>query len=162
MANMRQIDELSLWIGTARDARDIKHVLDRGIKAIVDLALEEPPINPTRELVYLRFPLIDGNGNPQWLLRAVLATVDGLILSHVPTLITCGAGMSRSPAVAAVVAARFIELEPVDVLVSLQNHGPIDVSPTLLQELLAVRSGSPAEPHSRLHNHQLTIHNESD
>jgi hypothetical protein len=59
---MRQIEELSLWIGTARDARDIKTVLDLGIETIVDLALEEPPIHPTRELVYLRFPLLDGTG----------------------------------------------------------------------------------------------------
>jgi hypothetical protein len=29
---MRQIDGLSLWIGTARDARDLKNVLSLGIK----------------------------------------------------------------------------------------------------------------------------------
>jgi len=157
---MRQIDELSLWIGTARDARDIKYVLGQGIKTIIDLAIEEPPILATRDMVYLRFPLLDGIGNPPWLLGVVLSTVEGMILSRVPTLIACGAGMSRSPAVASVVAARFMGIEPVDVLVSLQNHGPIDVSPLLWQELLATNSRTEANRHSTINNHQLTIHNE--
>jgi hypothetical protein len=157
---MRQIDELSLWIGTARDARDIKNVLGQGIKTIVDLAIEETPIHTTRDLVYLRLPLLDGTGNPPWLLRVVLSTVEALILSRVPTLIACGAGMSRSPAVAAVVAARFVGIEPTDVLISLQNYGPIDVSPSLWQELLATKSGTEANQHSTIHSHRLTIHNE--
>jgi hypothetical protein len=38
---------------------------------------------------------------------------------------------------AAVVAAPLLGLQPVDVLLSMKKFGPIDVSPTLLQELLA-------------------------
>lgn len=157
---MRQIDELSLWIGTARDARDIKCVLDQGIKAIIDLAVEELPIHPTRDLVCLRFPLLDGTGNPGWLLRAVLTTVECLIRERIPTLVACAGGMSRSPAVASVVAARFVGIEPMDVLVSLRNHGPIDVSPTLWQELLAIRGDNIAAHQGLPHNHRLTIHKE--
>jgi protein-tyrosine phosphatase len=137
---MRQIEELSIWIGTARDARDIKNVLSLGIKTIVDLALEEIPVQPTRDLVYLRFPLMDGTGNPTWLIQAVLHMVDLCIRSRVPTLIACGAGMSRSPSIAAIAAAPFLGVEPADVLLALKNQGPIDVSSSLWQELMAMRS----------------------
>jgi protein-tyrosine phosphatase len=149
---MRQIEDLPLWIGTARDARDIKTVLSMGIEAIVDLALEEIPIQPTRDLVYLRFPLLDGTGNPTWLIQAAVNMVGECIRSRVPTLIACGAGMSRSPSIAAIAAAPFLGVEPVDVLVALRRHGPIDVSPTLWQELLASKSGTTID------NPQLTIH----
>jgi hypothetical protein len=148
---MRQIEELSLWIGTARDARDIKNVLSLGIKSIIDLAVEETPIHPTRELVYLRFPLVDGTGNPAWLLRAALRTVEESVRLRIPSLLACGAGMSRSPAIAAIVSAPFLGLEPAAVLMTLHSLGPIDVSPTLWQELLAT-SGPTV-------NHKLTAFN---
>jgi hypothetical protein len=48
---MRRVADLPLWIGTAWDARDIRGVLDAGIEAVVDLAAEEPPAQPTRDLV---------------------------------------------------------------------------------------------------------------
>jgi hypothetical protein len=44
---MRQVGNYPLWVGTARDARDIKGVLDAGIEAVVDLAVEEAPVHPT-------------------------------------------------------------------------------------------------------------------
>src|SRR5262249_26770590 len=72
---------------------------------LIDLALEEPPVPLTRELVYCRFPLLDGAGNSPWLLRAALDTTAALLASRVPTLVFCGAGMSRSPAVAAAALA---------------------------------------------------------
>lgn len=59
---MREVIPDLLWIGNAFDARDLKSVLDRGIEAMVDLAIEEPPVSPTRELVYCRLPLVDGQG----------------------------------------------------------------------------------------------------
>ena len=71
------IEGFPLWIGTARDARDIKGVLDAGIEAIVDLAMMNEPVTPTRELVYLRFPLVDGGGNPPWLICAAVLAVEG-------------------------------------------------------------------------------------
>ena len=43
---MRQIEGLLLWIGTARDAKDIKTVSSQEIKVIIDLALEEPTVHP--------------------------------------------------------------------------------------------------------------------
>jgi hypothetical protein len=136
---MRKIEGLSLWIGTARDARDIKLVLDNGIEAIIDLALEERPVSPTRELIYLRLPLLDGAGNSQWLLQTASNALEDLMKNGVQTLVACGAGMSRSPAVAAVAIAKFLGKQPIDVLVWLQSFGPQDVSPALWQELTTTR-----------------------
>ena len=50
--------------GSCRDVRDPSKLLEAGISAVVDLALNEPPAMLPRELVYCRFPLIDGFGNP--------------------------------------------------------------------------------------------------
>ncbi len=61
---MRQIPPYSLWLGHAGHVRDLRTVLAAGIVALVDLALDEPPASLTRELVYCRFPLVDGPGNP--------------------------------------------------------------------------------------------------
>lgn len=127
---MRRAGGFPLWIGTARDARDLRTVLDAGVEAVVDLAMEEPPVRPTRDLVYLRFPLLDGDGNPPWLLRAAVEAVAGLVGDRVPTLVACGAGMSRSPAVVAVVLARLNGTRAEDELAALR---PVDVSPALWQ-----------------------------
>ena len=58
--------------------------------------MNEPPVFFTRELVYCRFPLADGVGNDPWLLRAAITVTADLIRSGTPTMIFCGAGMSRS------------------------------------------------------------------
>ena len=129
---MRRIADLPLWIGTARDARDIRGVVDAGIEAVVDLAMDEPPVHPTRELVYLRFPLVDNAGNPPWVVRTAVEAVVGLLQSGVPTLVACSAGASRSPAVAAVAIARWKGISPDD---GLKMIGRGDLSPSLWREL---------------------------
>ncbi|MDB5309493.1 MAG: protein phosphatase [Gemmataceae bacterium] len=130
---MRQVGNYPLWIGTARDARDIKGVLAAGIHAVVDLAAEELPVSPTRDLVYLRFPLVDGEGNELRLLRATLGSVVALLKARIPTLVACGMGMSRAPAVVAVAFATAYQLTPADVLNMMP--GPGDVSLGLLRDL---------------------------
>ena len=130
---MRQVADLPLWIGTARDARDIRGVLDLGIEAVVDLAMDEPPIPTTRELVYLRFPLVDGEGNPPWLLRLAVDAVIGLLTAGVSTLVACSAGASRSPAVAAMAMAKWQRIRPQEALTRI-GHG--DVSPALWREVV--------------------------
>jgi hypothetical protein len=129
---MRQIDGCSLWIGTARDARDIKSVLDADIEAIVDLAKLCEPVKPTRELVYLRFPLMDGADNPPWLICAAVHAVEGLARLGVPTLVACDGGMSRSVVIAA--AALWFQtskVSPDEVLRRVAADGPADVHPAL-------------------------------
>jgi hypothetical protein len=134
---VRRIEGFPLWIGTARDARAIKEVHDAGIEAIVDLAMMCEPVKPTRELVYLRFPLVDGGGNPPWLLTATVHAVEGLVRLAVPTLVACDGGMSRSPAIAAVAICLATDQRAPDmVLRRVQNAGPSDVHPALWNDLV--------------------------
>lgn len=129
---MRRIDGCSLWIGTARDARDLKGVLDAGIEAVVDLAKMCEPVQPTRELVSLRFPLLDGGGNPPWLLCAAVQAVEGLARVGAPTLVACDGGMSRSIVVAASALWFLTPTAALDeVLHRVAGTGPADVHPAL-------------------------------
>ena len=57
---MREVIPEKLWLGNAADARNVTRILDVGIRAVIDLALEERPGGLVRELVCCRFPLIDG------------------------------------------------------------------------------------------------------
>jgi hypothetical protein len=84
---MRQIVDSSLWIGNARDARDIRAVLGSGIEAIVELAATSDPATPMRELVYLRYPLMDGEGNASWLIRGAVYSTRELARHDVSTLV---------------------------------------------------------------------------
>jgi protein-tyrosine phosphatase len=90
-----------LWLGNAMEARDISAVIALGITAVIDLAAEEAPIPYPRDIVYCRLPLVDGAGNQPELIRAAVDLVATFIKAHVPTLVACGAGMSRSPAIVA-------------------------------------------------------------
>jgi protein-tyrosine phosphatase len=127
-----------LWLGHAGDVRDLRAVLEAGILAVVDLALSEPPAAVTRELVYCRFPLVDGPGNPLWLLRAAVEAVAGLVRSGTPTLVYCGVGVSRTPAVVAAALSRACDLPPAEALALVTRGGAADVSPGLWRELQAV------------------------
>jgi hypothetical protein len=138
---MRPIPSTSLWLGHAGDARDLRAVLAAGIEALVDLALEKPPAKVTREIVYARFPLLDGPGNPDWLLRAALVTVTCLLGERTPTLVYCGAGMSRSPAVAAGALALHMRRPPEDSLADVLGGGPADVSAALWADVRRVTAG---------------------
>ncbi|MCI0683575.1 MAG: hypothetical protein L0Y71_15835 [Gemmataceae bacterium] len=138
---MRKLQGYNLWPGNAREARDSRAVLDAGIAAVVDLAVEEKPAALVRELIYCRLPLYDGAGNPPWLLRVAATTVAALIRAGVPTLVACGAGMSRSPLVAAgaVATVRGNTLtESVDLVLPL---GAGDVSPALLADMTEALAG---------------------
>jgi hypothetical protein len=135
---MRRISGSSLWLGHVGDAREVRGVLAAGIAAVVDLAANESPVSFPREVTYCRFPLLDGPGNPPWLLRAAIETVAGLLRSDVPALVYCGAGMSRSPAVVAVALAVVGGRSPEQCLATLSQSSAFDVSPGLWQELIAM------------------------
>jgi hypothetical protein len=132
---MNQITPYPLWVGHAGDGRAFQEIFGRGIKAIVQLALEEPPLQSPRELVYLRFPLLDGSGNAPTVLHLAISCVATLMQHGTPTLVCCGAGMSRSPAI---VAAALATVEGADVELCLrriiESH-PADVSPGLWEEV---------------------------
>jgi hypothetical protein len=128
---MRRVPGYSLWLGHAGDVRDVRGLLAAGIVAVVDLAIQEAPAPLTRDLVYCRFPLVDGPGNPLWLLRTAVETVAGLLRSDVPTLVGCGAGLSRSPCIAGAGIARIRSCSADEGLAIALGSSPADVSPGL-------------------------------
>jgi hypothetical protein len=135
---MTHITPYPLWIGHAADRHDFRGLFDRGIKAVVDLALEESPVQTPRELLYARFPLLDGSGNRGEILFLAVSTVATLLKMHVPVLLTCGGGVSRAPAIAAAALALLEDDAPETCLQRLAQQHPGDVSPGLWNEIIAV------------------------
>jgi protein-tyrosine phosphatase len=135
---VRQVAGYALWLGHVGNVRDLRGVLAAGVRAVVDLALNEPPAAITRELVYCRFPLTDGPGNPPWLLRLAVETLADLLRSGTPTLVYCSAGLSRSPALAAAAIAQVRGCLPAEGLAVVVQSGAADVSPGLWSEVQAV------------------------
>ena len=135
---MRQLQPHRLWLGHAGDAGNVRPLFDAGIKAVVDLAVEEPPSRPPRELIACRFPLVDGAGNdPDTLLLAV-RTIATLIQGQVPTLVCCSVGVSRAPAVTAAALSLVQRLTPAQALERLAQQYPCDVNTALWEEIAAL------------------------
>ncbi len=132
---MREFIHELLWIGNALDIRDVTGDLSLGITAIVDLAMEEVPTVFPRDIVYCRFPLIDGAGNSAATLRAAIETTVAMLTARVPTLVACGAGMSRAPAVVATALAKIEQRPMAEVLRRVTDSQPHDVSPGLLADI---------------------------
>ena len=133
--SMRQISPFALWIGHVGDSHDWHAVFDLGVQAIVDLAGNEPPATPPRELIYCRFPIVDGGNNSDQLLDAAVITLEHFLRANVPVLVYCSAGMSRSPAVAAAALARITGQSLSETLAVIQQSSPTDVSPALWSSL---------------------------
>ena len=126
-----------LWLGHAGDVRDVRPLMESGIAAVVDLAINEPQPRLPREMVYCRFPLVDGEGNRAELLRLAIDTLAVLLRSRIPTLVYCSAGMSRSLAVAAAAWAAVHGFTPSHSLLVLSKSCAHDVSPTLWRDVVA-------------------------
>jgi hypothetical protein len=120
-----------LWLGHAGDGRNFSQIFDAGIKAVVHLAAEEPTPQVPRDLIFLRFPLIDGADNSNHLMLLTLGAVTHLLQMRLPTLLSCSAGMSRSPAIAAGALSIIGHRDPDECLASLLKTHPADVSPAL-------------------------------
>lgn len=143
---MNQIKPYPLWLGHAGDGRDFRPALDAGIQALVDLSREEPPTEPPRELIYCRFPLLEGPGNDEYLLDLTLHTLAGLIRMRIPTLVCSSIGLSRSPAIAAAALALAHHEAPEDCLQRVAEQHRSDVSPGLWSEIIhLLRRQRPAE-----------------
>jgi len=132
---MNQIQPHPLWIGHVSDSRGFRQLFDVGIKAVVELAMEEPSLQPPREFISCRFPLLDGAGNRAELLFLAVSTVATLIKMRISTLLTCSGGMSRSPAIAAAALAMIHHEPPEDCLQRVVEHHASDVSPGFWDEV---------------------------
>jgi hypothetical protein len=128
---MREILANQLWIGNAGDGRDPERLLQAGLVAVVNLAAEEPsPVLP-RSMIYCHFPLVDGPQDDAGVLDVAIQTVVSLLKKRVPTLVYCGAGMSRSPAVVAAALSIVQGRSPDEKLKEIVAGHPHDVSPHL-------------------------------
>ena len=128
---MREILPGGLWIGNAGDGRDPERLLRDGILAVINLAAEEPsPVLP-RSMVYCHFPITDGAQDSQGVLGVAIQTLVALLKKQVPTLVYCGAGMSRSPAVVAAALSIVQGGSPEEKLREIVAGQPHDVSPQL-------------------------------
>ena len=134
---MREIRSNRLWIGNARDARDLKCIFEHEIRAVVDLAYEEPPARLGREIVYCRVPLIDGAENPPDLLRFAIRTVTNLVRSQIPTLVACSLGMSRSPIIS-FAALAMVEGRPIRETLLDANLESLDLMPGLWEDVESI------------------------
>src|SRR5262245_8570198 len=147
---MRPLPPHALWLGHAGDGRDYRRLLDAGVEAIVQLAIDEPPLQPPRELICCRFPLVDGSDNPGRLLLMAIRTVAELIRMRVPTLVCCGHSLSRSPAVVAAALALAGHGTPDDCLRSVAEHHPSDITPGLWLDIRQVvqqpKTSEPRQP----------------
>jgi predicted protein tyrosine phosphatase len=132
---MNEIAPYRVWVGHAGDGRALEELFERGITAVVQLAAEEPTIPTPRDMLFCRFPLEDGTGNdPDFLSLAITAVAD-LISRGVPTLVCCGGGMSRSPAVVAAALAILEVREPGEALRFVTSQHPADVVPGFWREI---------------------------
>ncbi|HVS38772.1 MAG TPA: hypothetical protein VMS17_24665 [Gemmataceae bacterium] len=132
---MNQIRPHFLWLGHVGEGDAFRRLFDAGVEAVVQLAAEEPPLALPRELILCRFPLIDGIGNRPALLTLAIETTAALVRNRVPTLLCCGAGMSRSPAIAAAALSVAYGGPPEEWLKSVAEHHASDVSPGFWDEV---------------------------
>ena len=137
---MREITPRQLWNGHAMDVRDNRQLHDAGVVAIVDLAYEEPCAQLSRDMLYCRFPLIDGADNSRHLIVTTLTTTASLIRNEIPTLVACSAGMSRSPCILAAALAIVHGKSPEDCLQQLVNGHPHDISSQLWKDVVKAHS----------------------
>ena len=135
---MIEIESGSMWIGNASDARNPRSLFDCEIAAVMELAWDEPAAQLPREIIYCRFPLVDGDGNSTEILTLAVRTLVELYSCGIRTLVACSAGMSRSPAVLAA-ALSVIRNEDADaVLGKIGQRRSLEVSPPLWEQLIAI------------------------
>ena len=132
---MHEVIPGQLWIGNASDARQSANLLQAGIQAVVDLAYEEPPPALPRELILIRVPLTDGEGNSRESLELAIGSVERLLRSEMPTLVACSAGLSRSPLVSSAAISRAEQITLQAALQRIRQVKRLDVSPRLLKDV---------------------------
>ena len=135
---MRCVHNELLFLGNARDARDLALLYDNDIAAVIDLAINEPPAQLAREMIYCRFPLADSSGNSSKRLEAAIRTTLMLVRQKQRTLIACSAGMSRSPCIAAAAISLLTGVPLQECLISVVENSPHDVSPLFLTQVIEV------------------------
>ncbi len=132
---MNQIPPHPLWIGTIGDLKDLRRLYDLGIRAVVQLAYEDSlPVFP-HDFTSCRFPLVDGGDNDADVVQLAVSMVTRLVERKFATLVCCGAGLSRSPAIVAAALARITKKPFADCVNHVATHRPCDIHPALFAQL---------------------------
>jgi protein-tyrosine phosphatase len=137
---MHEIYPNLLWLGNAQDAREPRPLFEAGIRAVVDVALDELPARLPRELVYCRFPLEDGSGNDSTILRLAIQCLIDLLALGTRSLVACSAGMSRSPTIAAYALAAYLNDSPDSVIAQIANIRSLEIHPQLWNDAASIMS----------------------
>jgi protein-tyrosine phosphatase len=132
---MREAVSGRLWLGNSGDLGNTANVLQAGIQAVIDLAVEQLMPSFPRTIMYCHFPVMDGQQELPAALQAAIETVAIMLRARIPTLVCCSAGMSRSPAVAAAALSIAAGGTPDDRLREIVRGQPHDVSPGLWDEV---------------------------
>jgi protein-tyrosine phosphatase len=132
---MNQILPNKLWIGHLANSLDYRPMFDLGIKALFTLAAEEENCSSPREMIYCHFPLVDGAENEEHVLKLAIRTLADCLEKRIPTLVCCGAGMSRSPAIAAAALSVHLNKPLEQCLEHVAAGHRIDVSPGLWMQI---------------------------
>jgi hypothetical protein len=135
---MHHIPPHLLWIGSTGDLRDWRRLYDVGIRAVMHVAYEEPPLALPHDLVACRFPLIDGDENALQTLRLAIATLTHFLESKFACLICCQAGLSRSPAIAAAALSQLTGEPLVASIEKVMKHHACAPHPGLLAQTTKV------------------------
>lgn len=135
---MHQLAPYHLWLGNRGDLSDLRRIQDEGIRGVLDLAREEPLPRLSRDLLYCRFPLIDGAGNDPWVLVSAISMAVHLIKLELPTLVVCSTGISRAPAIVAAALGSITLQSPATCLRFVSRHAPHDVNPGLWKAITEV------------------------
>ncbi|MCA9239516.1 MAG: dual specificity protein phosphatase family protein [Planctomycetales bacterium] len=132
---MEPTPDAALWLGGTGDLLHFERLFEHSIGAIVDLAFEELRPSIPRDIIYCRFPLNDGGGNPYGILRLAVETVAALASVPVTTLVCCSAGMSRSPTIAAYAIATRTGESPESVLLRIGEHASLESNQALWNDV---------------------------
>lgn len=132
---IREVHNDLLYIGDAISARDLKLIYTHAFDAVVDLAANEPPATLGRDITYCRFPLCDDGSNSEGIVELSIITLQNLLKQKFRTLVSCSAGMSRSPLISAAAWSLHTD-ESFEICLSrITAKSPHDISPTLFNSV---------------------------
>ena len=77
---MREILPRKLWLGNAADLRNAEPILQKGIQAVINVAIEQWTPSLPRTLIVCHFPILDGEQDVPSPLSAALSTLATFLL----------------------------------------------------------------------------------
>jgi protein-tyrosine phosphatase len=113
---------------------------------VVQVAAEESPIQAPRDFLYFRIPILDGAVDQRDELALAIRALADLLSRRIPTLVCCGAGISRAPCLATAALAVAFRTPLDESLNQVMAHGPCDISPGLWHEVSHLLASWPSAP----------------